>query len=114
MENTLGNWAVIDLETSGVNPNDDSIIDVGFLQFEGTKLVRKYNSLVRFPMSPFIMITTANLFKSQLELRQDVEIRPIMGGGLPEVQTLWIITYSLTIVTLKKAFSLIGSNSLNA
>ncbi len=44
----LGNWALIDIETTGVNPGSDSIIDVGFLQFEDTKLVRKYSSLVHF------------------------------------------------------------------
>ncbi|MFL5785081.1 MAG: helicase C-terminal domain-containing protein [Bacteriovoracaceae bacterium] len=44
---TLGSWAVIDIETTGVSPANDEIIDVGFLQFEGTKLVRTYSSLVR-------------------------------------------------------------------
>ena len=42
-------WAIIDLETSGVNPLNESIIDVGFLQFSGTQLVEKYSSLVQFP-----------------------------------------------------------------
>ena len=42
----LGNWAVIDLETTGVNPANDAIIDVGYLQFENAKLVKKFNSLV--------------------------------------------------------------------
>jgi ATP-dependent DNA helicase DinG len=45
--NDLGNWAVIDIETTGIDPGRDEIIDVGFLQFEGTKLIRKYSSLVR-------------------------------------------------------------------
>lgn len=44
---TLGSWAVIDIETTGISPANDEIIDVGFLQFEGTKLVRTYSSLVR-------------------------------------------------------------------
>lgn len=43
----LGNWAVIDIETTGIHPATDEIIDLGFLQFEGTKLVRTYSSLVR-------------------------------------------------------------------
>ncbi len=43
----LGKWAVIDIETTGVDPAYDQIIDLGFLQFEGTKLVRSYSSLVR-------------------------------------------------------------------
>lgn len=52
----LGLWAVIDIETTGVNPGNDEIIDVGYLQFEGTRLVRKYSSLVRCanPVSSFI------------------------------------------------------------
>ena len=45
----LGKWALIDIETSGVNSEEDSIIDVGFLQFEGVNLIKKYSSLVRFP-----------------------------------------------------------------
>lgn len=44
----LGRWALIDIETSGVDAGFDKIIDVGFLQFEGSKLVRTYESLVRF------------------------------------------------------------------
>jgi len=43
----LGSWAAIDIETTGVHPATDEIIDLGFLQFEGTKLVRTYSSLVR-------------------------------------------------------------------
>ncbi|MGE3611189.1 MAG: helicase C-terminal domain-containing protein [Bacteriovoracaceae bacterium] len=43
----LGSWAVIDIETTGVNPATDEIIDLGFIQFEGTKLVRSFSSLVR-------------------------------------------------------------------
>ena len=43
----LGHWAVIDIETTGVDPSYDDIIDLGFLQFEGTTLVKQYTSLVR-------------------------------------------------------------------
>lgn len=43
----LGSWAVIDIETTGIHPATDEIIDLGFLQFEGTKLIRSYSSLVR-------------------------------------------------------------------
>lgn len=52
----LGKWAVLDIETTGINPMDDDIIDLGYWQFEGTTLVRKYASLVRtqLPLSPFI------------------------------------------------------------
>ena len=52
----LGHWSVIDIETTGINPGVDEIIDLGFLQFEGTKLVRKFSSLVRpaHEISPFI------------------------------------------------------------
>ena len=52
----LGLWSVIDIETTGVNPGTDEIIDLGFYQFEGTKLVRAYSSLVRCenPVSSFI------------------------------------------------------------
>ncbi len=43
----LGSWAVIDIETTGVQASTDEIIDIGFYQFEGTKLIRTYSSLVR-------------------------------------------------------------------
>ena len=43
----LGRWAVIDIETSGIDPTYDQIIDIGFLQFDGIKLTRKYSSLVK-------------------------------------------------------------------
>ena len=44
---SLGKWAVIDIETTGVHPQRDQVIDLGFLQFDGTKLIRTYSSLVR-------------------------------------------------------------------
>jgi ATP-dependent DNA helicase DinG len=52
----LGLWSVIDIETTGINPATDEIIDLGFYQFEGTNLVRSYSSLVRCenPVSSFI------------------------------------------------------------
>lgn len=43
----LGRWSVIDIETTGISPVNDAIIDVGFLEFDGTELIRKYDSLVR-------------------------------------------------------------------
>ena len=46
-ESKLGRWASIDIETTGVNPANDNIIDVGFLEFDGTELVKKFDSLVR-------------------------------------------------------------------
>ena len=65
----LGKWALIDIETSGVNPEEDSIIDVGFLQFEGTKLVKKYSSLVRFPSKKAFMNHPQNFLTSSKSLR---------------------------------------------
>jgi ATP-dependent DNA helicase DinG len=57
---SLGKWAVIDIETTGINPMDDEIIDLGYWQFEGTGLQRKFTSLVRstHPVSPFIQKLT--------------------------------------------------------
>ncbi len=58
--NTLGKWALLDIETTGADCSVDEIIDVGFLQFEGTKLVHKYESLCRpsFEISKFIQKLT--------------------------------------------------------
>ncbi len=52
----LGKWGVLDIETTGADAGVDEIIDVGFLQFEGTKLIRTYESLARpsFEISNFI------------------------------------------------------------
>lgn len=57
---TLGQWAVIDIETTGADAAHDQVIDVGFLQFDGTKLIREYRSLVRFDgvLSNFIQKLT--------------------------------------------------------
>lgn len=56
----LGKWALIDIETTGIDANYDAIIDIGFLQFEGTKLVRTYSSLVQtdVQLSQFIQKLT--------------------------------------------------------
>ena len=44
---SLGKWAVVDIETTGVDPHRDDIIDVGFLLFDGCRLVKTYSSLVQ-------------------------------------------------------------------
>jgi len=47
-EHFLGQWAVIDIETTGVNPGQDDIIDVGFLKFDGLELVEEFQSLINY------------------------------------------------------------------
>ncbi|EQC52827.1 helicase C-terminal domain-containing protein [Bacteriovorax sp. DB6_IX] len=56
----LGKWAVIDIETTGADAGVDEIIDVGYLQFDGVKLIRKFQSLARpsFEVSHFIQKLT--------------------------------------------------------
>ena len=57
---SLGSWALIDIETTGVDPSYDAIIDLGYLQFDGTKLIKKYSSLVKtdVKLSQFIQKLT--------------------------------------------------------
>lgn len=57
---SLGKWALIDIETTGIDASYDDIIDLGYLQFEGTQLVKKYSSLVKTekPLSQFIQKLT--------------------------------------------------------
>ncbi|RLA64863.1 MAG: hypothetical protein DRQ88_10265 [Epsilonproteobacteria bacterium] len=62
MAEFLKKWAVLDIETTGIDANYDCIIDVGFLQFEGVKLVKKYSSLVKnlkTPLPHFIQKLTS-------------------------------------------------------
>ena len=85
----LGNWAVIDIETSGINPNDDSIIDVGYLQFDGVKLIRKYNSLVRFPMSPLHHDNYSQFIQKLTGITPKMlKSAPLWEEVLPEIQSL--------------------------
>ncbi len=57
---SLNHWAVIDIETTGVDPAVDEIIDIGFLQFQGIKLIKKYSTLVHYSgeLSHFIQKLT--------------------------------------------------------
>ncbi len=81
--NSLGRWAVIDIETTGIDPNYDAIIDLGFLQFEGTKLIKSYSSLVRtdIKLSQFIQKLTGIKQK-------DVEKAPHWSKVEPELLEL--------------------------
>ena len=89
MANYLGNWAVIDIETSGIRPEDDSIIDVGYLQFEGTQLIRKYSSLVRFPMSPLHHENYGKFIEKLTGIsREMLNNSPLWEEVLPEVKEL--------------------------
>lgn len=84
----LGNWAVIDIETTGVSPATDEIIDVGFLQFEGTKLVRTFTSLVRAqnPVSSFITkltgITSEQLTRAPSWEQVEIDVVSLEGHAL--------------------------------
>lgn len=84
----LSSWSVIDIETTGIHPATDEIIDLGFLQFEGTKLVRTYSSLVRSenPVSSFITkltgITNENLKKAPLWSQVEPDLLTLEGHAL--------------------------------
>jgi ATP-dependent DNA helicase DinG len=84
----LGTWAVIDIETTGVHPATDEIIDLGFLQFEETKLVRSYSSLVRpqNQVSSFITkltgITNEKLLKAPLWVSVENELLSLESHAL--------------------------------
>lgn len=54
MSNKLKKWAVLDIETTGLDADYDEIIDIGYLQFEGIRLVKTFSSLVR-PSSDIIL-----------------------------------------------------------
>lgn len=43
----LGKWGVIDIETTGIDPQEDRIIDIGFLLFDHTKCTKRYSSLIK-------------------------------------------------------------------
>lgn len=60
VDHRLGRWAVIDIETTGADLSYDQVIDLGFLYFEGTKLVQKYSKLVQYTgeLSSFIQKLT--------------------------------------------------------
>jgi len=87
-DGTLGRWAVIDIETTGIDSLNDSIIDIGFLQFEGTTLVKKYSSLVRYEgqLSYFIQkltgITPSMLVKAPSWSKVEPEVMDLAGHAL--------------------------------
>ncbi len=89
MTTDLGLWAMIDLETSGLDPVYDSIIDVGFLQFEGLKLTRRYQSLVRFPMSEDRHSNYSHYIQKLTGITPEMLKRaPLWTHVLPEVESL--------------------------
>lgn len=42
----INNYCVLDLETTGLSPNYDSIIEIGIIKVKENKIVDKYNSLI--------------------------------------------------------------------
>ncbi len=88
MAKGLGRWTIIDIETTGVDPYNDDIIDVGFLSFEGTTLVKKYSSVVRpeYPPSYFIQkltgLTEDILKKAPLWESVEPEVTELFGQPL--------------------------------
>jgi ATP-dependent DNA helicase DinG len=80
---SLSKWALIDIETTGVQPGEDEIIDIGYYQFEGTNLVKKYSSLVKstLPISPFITKLTGIT-------KEMCQRAPVLDHVLPELLEL--------------------------
>lgn len=88
MSHRLGRWAVIDVETSGADPSYDQVIDVGYLEFDGIKLIKKYSSLVACPneLSSFIQkltgITSKMLSHAPSWKQVEGEIQELYGAKL--------------------------------
>ncbi|WP_127713964.1 helicase C-terminal domain-containing protein [Halobacteriovorax sp. HLS] len=88
MTHPLGKWAVIDIETTGIDPSYDQIIDVGFLQFDGVELVRSYSSLVQYEgnLSQFIKKLTgidSKMLKNAPSWKQvEPEVMELFGHHL--------------------------------
>ena len=88
MSHRLGKWAVIDVETSGADPSYDQVIDLGFLLFDGVKLIQKYSSLVQYPgtLSSFIQkltgITPKMLSKAPAWKQVEGEMQELYGVKL--------------------------------
>ncbi len=85
---SLGKWAVIDIETTGINAGEDEVIDLGYWQFDDTQLVRKFSSLVRpsGPLSPFITkltgITDAMAAKAPIWSAVEPDLLELEGHAL--------------------------------
>lgn len=77
---SLGKWAVLDIETTGISPGEDQVIDLGYLQFDGINLIKKYTSLVRpnFEVSAYISkltgITNEQLKKAPVYSEVEIEL----------------------------------------
>ena len=84
----LGLWSVIDIETTGISPGTDEIIALGFYQFEGTKLIRSFSSLVRCenPVSSFITkltgLTNEQLKRAPLWSQVENDLLTLEGHAL--------------------------------
>lgn len=84
----LGQWAAIDIETTGADRSYDQVIDVGFLRFEGTRLMERYSSLVRFEgeLSQFIQKLTGlkseQLKKAPRQREVELELEGLAGYRL--------------------------------
>src|SRR5688572_23398869 len=53
-------WAVLDIETTGVDSKHDEIIDIGFIKFNGDQLEGRFSSLITSDkeLSPFLQKLT--------------------------------------------------------
>ena len=80
---SLGPWAVIDIETTGVNSANDEIIDIGYYQFDGIKLTKNFSSLVRPNNSISSFITKLTGITNQ-----QLKLAPIWESVEPELLEL--------------------------
>lgn len=107
----LGKWAVIDIETTGADLSYDQVIDLGFLYFEGTKLIQKYSKLVQFDgeLSSFIQKLTGITPKMLKHAPTWKEVE----GDMQELYGLKLIAHNSDFEAgfLKKSFDKIDDGS---
>ena len=79
---TLGKCSVIDLETSGVNPADDSIIDNDTSNMTEQHLSKNIAHSCASPCLHYTMITSVIYSKAHGYYSQNAEKCPFMGRSI--------------------------------
>ncbi|MBF0298062.1 MAG: DEAD/DEAH box helicase [Oligoflexia bacterium] len=82
-------WAVIDIETTGIDYENDSIIEIGFVVFNGSKIAQKFQTFVRYEgeLSFFIKSLTGideKLLKKAPPLEENLvaQINELLEGAV--------------------------------
>lgn len=98
------NYIIFDIETTGLNPNNDQIIEIGALKYKNNKLIEEFNFLIKPTIKlPNIIKEITKITDEMLSECQTIEeVLPIFLTFIEDLPILaYNINFDITFINQK-------------